>query len=184
MNEWINLNFVDLPSGFRMKFRKQSGTNKGKWHGWHTPNPSTNQWGRENYFCRQGAQNFPKCPAVAPVKHWLLPLAQFSLLPRKLSIVAATSTTCCENKSFLCMNSSLFKVYGCCWIPWMEEPGIQGSLGVGQDWATSLSLFTFMHWRRKWQPTPVFLPGESPGWGSLVGCCLWGCTELDTTEVT
>ena len=41
-----------------------------------------------------------------------------------------------------------------------------------------------MHWRRKWQPTPVFLPGESQGWGSLVGCCLWGRTESDTTEVT
>ena len=39
-----------------------------------------------------------------------------------------------------------------------------------------------MHWRRKWQPTPVFLPGESQGEGSLVGCCLWGHTELDTME--
>ena len=45
-------------------------------------------------------------------------------------------------------------------------------------------LFTFMHWRRKWQPTPVFLPGESQGQGSLVGCRLWGRTESDTTEVT
>ena len=44
--------------------------------------------------------------------------------------------------------------------------------------------FTFMHWRRKWQPTPVFLLGESQGRGSLVGCRLWGRTELDTTEVT
>ena len=44
--------------------------------------------------------------------------------------------------------------------------------------------FTFMHWRRKWQPTPVFLPGESQGWGSLVGCRLWGCTESDTPEAT
>ena len=44
--------------------------------------------------------------------------------------------------------------------------------------------FTFLHWRRKWQPTPVFLPGESQGWGSLVGCCLWGHTKSDTTEVT
>ena len=54
------------------------------------------------------------------------------------------------------------------------------------DWATSLSLspFTFMHWRRKWQPTPVFLPGESLGQGSLVGCRLWGCRESDMTEVT
>ena len=49
---------------------------------------------------------------------------------------------------------------------------------------TSLSLFTFMLWRRKWQPTPVFLPGESQGWGSLMGCHLWGRTELDTTEAT
>ena len=53
---------------------------------------------------------------------------------------------------------------------------------VRQDCATSLSLFAFMHWRRKWQPTPVFLPGESQGRGSLVGCRLWGCTESDTTE--
>ena len=41
-----------------------------------------------------------------------------------------------------------------------------------------------MLWRRKWQPTPVFLPGESQGWGSLVGCRLWGRTESDRTEVT
>ena len=53
---------------------------------------------------------------------------------------------------------------------------------VGYDWMASLSLFTFMHWRRKWQLTPVFLPGESQGQGSLVGCRLWGRTESDTTE--
>ena len=54
-------------------------------------------------------------------------------------------------------------------IPWTEEPGrlqSMGSLRVGHDRATSL--FTFMRWRRKWQPTPVFLPGESQGPGSLV----------------
>ena len=44
--------------------------------------------------------------------------------------------------------------------------------------------FPFMYWRRKWQPTPVFLPGESQGRGSLVGCRLWGSTESDTTEDT
>ena len=69
----------------------------------------------------------------------------------------------------------------------MEKPGrLQsvGSLRVRHNWATSLSLFTFMHWRRKWQPTPVFLPGESQGQGSLVGCRLWGHTESDMTEVT
>ena len=49
---------------------------------------------------------------------------------------------------------------------------------------TRLSDFTFTHWRRKGQPTPVFLPGESQGRGSLVGCHLWGRTELDMTEVT
>ena len=72
-------------------------------------------------------------------------------------------------------------------IPRTEEPGrlqSMGSLRVGHDWATSHSLFTFMHWRRKWQPTPVFLPGESQGQGSLVGCSLWGCTESDMTKVT
>ena len=72
-------------------------------------------------------------------------------------------------------------------ILWMEEPGrLQSmrSLRVGHDWATSLSLFTFIHWKRKWQPTPVFLPGESQGQRSLVGGRLWGRTESDTTEVT
>ena len=70
-------------------------------------------------------------------------------------------------------------------IPWMEEPGrlqSMGSLRVGHDWATSLPLFTFLHWRRKWQPTPVFLPRESQGRGSLVGCSPWGRWELDMTQ--
>ena len=61
-------------------------------------------------------------------------------------------------------------------IPGTEEPGrlqSMGSLRVGHDSVTSLSLFTFMHWRRKWQPTPAFLPGEFQGQGSLVGCRLW-----------
>ena len=72
-------------------------------------------------------------------------------------------------------------------IPWTEEPGRLQSMGsrrVRGNWATSLSLFTFMRWRRKWQPTPVLLPRESQGQRSLVGCCLWCCTESDTTEVT
>ena len=60
-------------------------------------------------------------------------------------------------------------------IPWTEEPGrLQslGSLRVGNDWVTSLSLFTFLHWRRKWQPTSEFLPGESHGgawWAAVFG---------------
>ena len=50
-----------------------------------------------------------------------------------------------------------------------------GSLRVRQDRATSLSLFTFMHWRRKWQPTPVLLLQKSHGQRNLVGCSPWGC---------
>ena len=70
-------------------------------------------------------------------------------------------------------------------IPWTEEPGRLQSMGshrVGRDWATSVSLFTCMHWRRKWQPTPVLLPGKSHGRRSLVGCSPWGREESDTTE--
>ena len=59
--------------------------------------------------------------------------------------------------------------YSCLENPWMEEPGrlqSMGSLRVGHDWATSPSLFSFMHWRRKWQPTPVLLPGKSMDGGA------------------
>ena len=68
-------------------------------------------------------------------------------------------------------------------IPWMEEPGheVAKSRTRLRD---STFTFHFHSLRRKWQPTPVFLPGESQGQGSLVGCCLWGCTESDTTEAT
>ena len=70
----------------------------------------------------------------------------------------------------------------------LENPMDRGAwkaavYGVAKSW-TQLSNFTFMHWRRKWQPTPVFLPGESQGQRSLVGCHLWGRTESDKTEVT
>ena len=66
-------------------------------------------------------------------------------------------------------------------IPWTEEPGRLQSMGsrrVGHNWATSLSLFTFMHWRRKWKPTPMFLPGESHGQRSLAGYSPWDQTWL------
>ena len=67
-------------------------------------------------------------------------------------------------------------------IWWMEEPGSLQSMGSLNQ--TRWSDFTFSNWRRKWQTTPVFLPGESQGRGSLVGCRLWDHTESDTTEVT
>ena len=83
------------------------------------------------------------------------------------------------------MNDKLhWQLYmGLAWkIPWTEEPGGLQSIGllrVGHNWATSLSLFTFMHWRRQWQPTPVFLPGKSQGRRSLVGC-LYGVAQSRT----
>ena len=69
-------------------------------------------------------------------------------------------------------------------IPWTEESGrlpSMGSLQVGHDFTFT---FHFHALEKEWQPSPVFLPGESQGWGSLAGCCLWGRTESDTTEVT
>ena len=67
-------------------------------------------------------------------------------------------------------------------IPWTEQRGrlqSKGSLRVRHDWLTSLSLFTFMHWRRKWQPTPVFLPGESQGRGAW-WAAIYGVTQSRT----
>ena len=72
--------------------------------------------------------------------------------------------------------------YSCLENPTDGGAWSMGSLRVRHNWATSLSLFTFMHWRRQWHPTLVLLPGESQGWRSLVGCRLWGCTESDMTE--
>ena len=80
----------------------------------------------------------------------------------------------CHSQCQLCLRHS-------CPVHSLDDDTM-GSLRVRHDWVTSLSLFTFMHWRRKWQPTPVFLPGESQGRRSLVGCHLWGRTESDTTE--
>ena len=69
-------------------------------------------------------------------------------------------------------------------IPWTEEPGRLQSMGSLSQTRLSDFTFTFMHGRRKWKPTPVFLPRESQGRWSLVGCRLWGHTESDTTEAT
>ena len=86
----------------------------------------------------------------------------------------------CRSVSFLPQKAMAPHSSTLAWkILWTEEPGrlqCMRSLRVGHDWATSLSLFTFLHWRRKRQLTPVFLPGESQGRGSLVGCRLWGRT--------
>ena len=88
------------------------------------------------------------------------------------------NVNCMKSKPCLATHSSTLA-----WkILWTEEPGrlqSMGSLRVRHDRATSLSLFSFMHWRRKWQPTPVLLPGKSHGQSSLVGCS-HGVTKSQT----
>ena len=64
------------------------------------------------------------------------------------------------------------------------EAAVHGVMKSRTQLSDFISLVTFMHGRRKWQPTPVFLPGESQGRWGLLGCRLWGRTESDTTEVT
>ena len=113
--------------------------------------------------------------------------------PFQFSSVAQSCPTLCDHMNSSMPGLPLEKAIAphsstLAWkIPWMEKPGgLQSmeSLRVRHDRATSLSLFTFTLWRRKWQPTPVFLPGESQGRGSLEGCRLWGHIESDTTETT
>ena len=140
----------------------------------------------------------PPCPSPTPriysnscpLSRWCHPIISSSVVPfsshlqsfpasgswRRLPLTHTTELPMAPHSNTLAWK-----------IPWTEEPGrlqSMGSLRVRHDWATSLSLFTFVPWRRKWQPTPMFLPGESQGWGSLVGCHLWGWTELDMTEAT
>ena len=102
---------------------------------------------------------------------WLLPALLVGRLWRRQKSPLITEARYPTSEKAMAPHSSTLS-----WkILWMEEPGrlqTMGSRRVGHNWATSLSLFTFMHWRRKWQPTPVFLSGESQGWGSLVGCRL------------
>ena len=72
-------------------------------------------------------------------------------------------------------------------IPWMEEPGrlqSTGSQRVGHDWATSLSLFTFMHWRREMATHSSVLAWRIPGTGEPVGLPSMGSHKSDTTEAT
>ena len=99
-----------------------------------------------------------------PLVPYSIPVFIFTSIKWVLYSLNCTHLICAMKKAMAPHSSTL------AWkIPWTEEPSAlqsMGLLGVGHDWATSLSLFAFMHWR-KCQPTPVFLLGESQGWGSL-----------------
>ena len=139
-------------------------------------------------FTTHKIQKQPKCPLTEEwlKKMWYICTMEYSSAIKKNEIMPFTAIwmdleIVLEKAMAPHSNTPAWKV------PWMEEPGglqSMGSLRVGHDWATSHLLFTFLHWRRKWQPTPVFLPGESHGRRSLVGCHLRGHTESDMTEVT
>ena len=62
--------------------------------------------------------------------------------------------------------------------------GIAKSRTGLSDWSHLIWTVVYISRRRQWHPTPMFLPGKSQGRGSLVGCCPWGRTESDMTEVT
>ena len=149
-----------------------------------------------------------RCVVISPLSLLMLVICAFTLLFQFYSMSINCFDLLQRSSFWLCGYSCIFLIFlsftsaftylvekamaphssTLAWkIPWMEEPGGLQSIGllrVRHDWATSFSLFTFLHWRRKWQPTPVFLPGESQGRGSLVGCHLWGRTESDMTEAT
>ena len=103
---------------------------------------------------------------------WWAAVYGFAQSQTRLKRLSSSSSSMLNMEKAMAPHSSILA-----WkIPWMEEPGGLQSMGwlrVGHDWATSLSLFTFMHWRRKWQPTLVFLPGKFQRRGSLAGCRLW-----------
>ena len=146
---------------------------------------SDSLWRHESQHSR------PPCPSPTPGVYpnscpsnwWCHSAISSSVVPFSSCQECFTITSSLELEKAMAPHSSTLA-----WkIPWMEEPGrlqSMGSLRIGHDWVTSLLLFTSLHWRRKWQPTPVFLPGDSQGRGSLVGCRLWGRTESDMTEVT
>ena len=87
------------------------------------------------------------------------------LLPETLPLLLV-----CQLSSYLCIS---LDNHFCIWI-----------VIFSQAFFLEFRVFQGNNWRRKWQPTPVFLPGESQGQRSLAACHLWGCTELDTTEAT
>ena len=116
-----------------------------RWRSWSClPCPALNPIPKVKWFCIQIIQETPASIFSTFKKLLSKTCSSFQLLPNYKDLLVTLAWK----------------------IPWTEEPGrlqSTGSQRVRHDWATSLSLFTFMHWRRKWQPTPAFLPGESQG---------------------
>ena len=123
-----------------------------------------------------------------------VPMQYCSLQHQTLLPPPVTSTTggcfCFGSVSSFSLELFLHSSPVAYWAPCLENPMDGGAWWAAvHGVATSRTrlndfTFTFMHWRRKWQPTPVFLPGESQGRQSLVGCHLWGRKESDMTEAT
>ena len=125
------------------------------------------------------------CTAGLILNHWTTREVPFYLLSVRVSKGLFLPRLTESRGSVTSSSQSFLRKHFCiCLVsvristpPLVTLVSVHGALAPG-------SLFTFMNWRRKWQPTPVFLPGESQGCGSLVGCSLWGNTESDTTEAT
>ena len=159
------------------------------WNGWH--------WVLCNFLCSCKRISFddPLNWSSSTSNGWLLhfnlkfssPLQNFLIHHCTVCLLAVPGPNALL---ILWVVSAALRPIGCILSPW--NPMDRGAwcaavLGVVKNrtrLVASLSLFTFMHWRRKWQPTPVFLPGESQGQWSVMGCRLWGHTESDTTEAT
>ena len=102
---------------------------------------------------------------------------------KRLSGEGGTNETGCVKRETVVLLCSQSLQYSCLENPKDGRAWQTTVHGVSKS-RTLLSDFTFMHWRRKWQSTSVFLSGESQGQSSLLGCRLWGRTESDTTEAT
>ena len=140
--------------------------------------------------------------SVMPSSHLILchPLLPPSIFP-SISVFSNESVLCIRWPKYwsFSFNISLFNEYSgliSFRMDWLDLLAIQGTLfqessptpqfksinSLGLSFLYRPNLTSI--WRRQWQPTPVFLPGESQGWQSLLGCRLLGLTESDTTETT
>ena len=139
------------------------------------------------------ASSTPVAAACSPPHHPCFPFSHPPLSFKTLQIIHPHSVGPLSLLFCACISHLLAYIPGEGNGTPLQYSCLENPMDGGAWWAavhgvvksrTRLNDFTFMHWRRKWQPTPVFLPGESQGWGSLVGCRLWGHTESDTTEAT